>query len=105
MLLYPYNICVPNDDIDSIIKNKKNLERHLKVRNLFKMKHQVWAGRTKLVYSYRIKILVCSVSRYDYSASVIRRSFKRWKLRGLLEQNTRLPTEVINYCIFPYLGL
>ncbi len=105
MVLYPYNVCVPNNDISSIIKNKKNLERHLKVRSLFKMKNEIWTGRTKLVYSYRIKLLVCSVSRYDYSASVINRSFKQWWLRRILEENTKLPTDVINHCIFPYLGL
>tara|TARA_X000001036_G_scaffold408435_1_gene418701 strand:- start:33 stop:344 length:312 start_codon:yes stop_codon:yes gene_type:complete len=102
-MIFPYNICVPNSDIDSVIKNKKSLERYKKARALFKKKHELWRGETKLVFSHCIKLLIYAVSLYDYSATVISRSVKRWWLRKILEEYTKIPTDVINHGIFNYI--
>ena len=90
-------------DIESVIKNKKLLGKYIKIKNMYKKKNLWKYADIRGLIPQSICVLFYSIAKYECSANVIYRTFKQWYLRKILEENTKLPTDVINYCIFPFL--
>ena len=93
----------PSNEIESIIRSKKLLGKMSNLKRFYQKKGLWKYCDERVAISRCIKTLLCYISNYECSANVISKSFKQWYSRKILEENTNLPTDVINYCIFPYL--
>ncbi len=97
------NRCVPKlwfghfrqgTDIEAVIKNKKLLGKYVKIKNMF-IKKNIWKyAEIRGIIPQCICVLFHSIEKYECSAYVIYRTFKRWYLRKILEENTRFPQRV-----------
>ena len=90
--------------IENIVKRRDKIEELLTIKKRYQ-KRGTWRNcyAEKGAISSIIKTDLFYIAKYECCANIINTYFKKWYSRKILEENTNLPTDVINYCIFPYL--